>query len=96
MLAESFLHNIKLISRQHLVLVNMLRPTGAAPLFHNRDVREVDDVYHQLAGHLVWHKLRETEKVLGKAGVRFTLLDPSRLSAELIASYQNIKARQLL
>jgi len=95
-LAESFIRNIKLISRQHLVLVNMLRPQGAAPLFHDTDVHETDDVYRRLAGHLLWHKLRETEKVLGNAGVRFSLLDPAHLSAELIASYQNIKARQLI
>ncbi len=95
-LAESFIHNVKLISRQHLVLVNMLRPSGAAPLFRDNEVHEVDDVYRRLAGHLLWHKLRETEKVLGNAGVRLSLLDPARLSTELIASYQNIKARQLL
>ena len=95
-LAESFIHNVKLISRQHLVFVNMLRPAGATPLFHDAEVQEVDDVYRRFAGHLLWHKLRETEKVLGTAGVRFSLLDPARLSAELIASYQNIKARQLI
>ncbi len=95
-IAESFIHNVRLISRQHLVLVNMLRPHGAAPLFHDPDVHEVDDVYRSLAGHLLWRKLRETEKVLGNAGVRMSLLDPVRLSAQLIASYQNIKARQLL
>jgi uncharacterized protein (DUF58 family) len=95
-LAESFIRNIKLISRQHLVLVNMLRPVGATPLFHDTDVHETDDVYRRLAGHLQWQKLRETEKVLGNAGVRFSLLDPARLSAELIAAYQNIKARQLI
>jgi uncharacterized protein (DUF58 family) len=95
-LAESFIHNARLISRQHLVLVNMLRPQGALSLFHDANVHEVDDVYRSLAGHLLWHKLRETEKVLGSAGVRMSLLDPARLSAELIASYQNIKERQLL
>lgn len=95
-LAESFVQNVRLISRQHLVLVNMLRPQGAAPLFHDANVHEIDDVYRSLAGHLLWHKLRETEKVLGNAGVRMSLLDPARLSVELITSYQNIKARQLL
>ncbi len=95
-LAESFIRNVKLISRQHLVLANMLRPQGAAPLFHDAEVHEVDDVYRRFAGHLLWQKLRQTEKVLGAAGVRFSLLDPARLSAELIGSYQNIKARQLL
>jgi len=95
-LAESFIHNVKLISRQHLILVNMLRPAGASPLFRDSDVQDVDDIYRRFAGHLVWHKLRETEKVLGNAGVRFSLLDPARLSAELVASYQSIKARQLI
>jgi uncharacterized protein (DUF58 family) len=95
-LAESFIQNVRLISRQHLVLVNMLRPYGAAPLFHDANIHEVGDVYRSLAGHLLWRKLRETEKVLGTAGVRMSLLDPARISAELIASYQNIKARQLI
>lgn len=95
-LADSFIHNVKLISRQHLVLVNMLRPAGAAPIFHDGEVHEIDDLYRRLAGHLLWHKLRETEKLLSNTGVRLSLLDPARLSAELIASYQNIKARQLI
>jgi uncharacterized protein (DUF58 family) len=95
-LAESFIHNVRLISRQHLVLVNMLRPRDAAPLFHDAGVRGLDDVYRGLAGHLLWHKLRELEKVLGNSGVRLSLLDPATLSTELIATYRNVKTRQLL
>ena len=35
-LAESFVKNIDLISRRHLVLVSMLKPAGARPLFSSR------------------------------------------------------------
>ncbi|MEZ5433348.1 MAG: hypothetical protein R3F31_19740 [Verrucomicrobiales bacterium] len=31
--AEQFLQSLPLISRQHLILVNMVRPAGAFPLF---------------------------------------------------------------
>ena len=39
-LAESFVRNMDLIRRQHLVLVNMLQPPGVKPLFANPDVAE--------------------------------------------------------
>jgi uncharacterized protein (DUF58 family) len=95
-LAESFVRNIELIRRQHLVLVNMLQPPGVAPLFSNPDVGDVDDMYQQLGGHLQWQKLRELQKVLQRHGVQFSLLGNERLSAELVSQYLAVKQRQLL
>jgi uncharacterized protein (DUF58 family) len=95
-IAESFVKNIDLIRRQHLVLVNMLQPPGVAPLFSSPDVSSVDDLYDHLGGHLQWHKLRELEKVLQRRGVRFSLLKNERLSAQLAAQYLEVKRRQLL
>ena len=63
-LAESFVRNIELIRRQHMVLVNMVHPAGVKPLFSDPNVAEVDDLYRQLGGHLQWQKLRELQKVL--------------------------------
>jgi len=96
MLAESFVRNMDLIRRQHLVLVNMLQPPGVAPLFTNPKVTSPDDLYHELGGHLSWHNLRELGKTLQRRGVRFSLLKNERLSAELVSQYLAVKQRQSL
>jgi uncharacterized protein (DUF58 family) len=95
-LAESFVRNIDLIRRQHLVLVSMIQPAGVAPLFTRLNLATVDEVYQHLGGHLLWHKLRELEKVLQRRGVRFSLLKNERLSAELVSQYMGVKQRQMI
>lgn len=95
-IAESFVRNLELIRRQHLVLVNMVRPPGVAPMFSNRAVAAVDDLYRELGGHLQWQKLRELQKVLQRRAVRFSLLDNENLSTELVSQYMSVKQRQLL
>jgi uncharacterized protein (DUF58 family) len=96
MLAESFARATELISRQHLILVDMLQPVGANPLFSSENVSNIDDLYRQLGGHLQWSQLRELGNVLRRRGVRLSLLDPARLAAELIAQHAEVKRRQLL
>jgi uncharacterized protein (DUF58 family) len=94
--AESFVRNIELIRRQHVVLVNMLQPPGASSLFTNPNLGSMDELYQHLGGHLLWQKLRELGKVLQRRGVQFSLLQNERLSAELVSQYLSIKQRQLL
>jgi uncharacterized protein (DUF58 family) len=94
--AESFVRNIDLIRRQHLILVNMLQPRGVKPLFANPGVTGLDDLYGELGGHLRWQKLRELQKVLQRLGVQFSLLGNERLSAELVSQYLSVKQRKLL
>ncbi len=96
MLAESFAKASELISRQHLLLVNMLQPAGAQPLFSDAGVSTADDLYKHLGGHLQWHSLRELGKVLQRRGVRFSLLDPAKLSAQVVEQHADVKRRQLL
>jgi len=96
MLAESFAKASELISRQHLILVNMLQPAGAGPLFSDESVATIDDLYRRLGGHLQWNSLRELEKVLKRRGVRFSLLDPGKLAAQIVAQHADVKRRQLL
>jgi uncharacterized protein (DUF58 family) len=96
MLAESFEKSTELISRQHLILANMLQPSGAHPVFQNSTVKESDDLFRQLGGHFQWHSLREMEKVLKRRGVRLTLLDPEKLAAQVIAQHADVKRRQLI
>ncbi len=102
-LAESFIKHAGLLSRQHLVLVNTLRPPGVRPLFDEAGagvatarVESADDVYRRLSGHLQWQKLREVETALRPQGIRFSLLDREGLTAQLITQYLNVKQRQIL
>ncbi len=94
--AESFVRNLELIRRQHLILVNMIQPPGVRPLFGNAGVMDMDDLYQELGGHLRWQKLRELQKILKRQGVQFSLLGNERLSAELVSQYLSVKQRQLL
>lgn len=95
-LAENFIRNLDLVCRQHLIFVNMLQPPGVRPLFSDGAVGSLDEVYEQLGGHLLWHKLCELEKILQRRGVRFSLLDNERLSAQLVTQYLGVKQRQLI
>jgi len=95
-LAESFTSSIDIISRKHLVLVNMLKPGGAEPLFADPEVGCVDDIYQKLGGHLVWRRLRETEKTLHRHGIGFHQLQNENLCADLVSEYLTVKRRQML
>lgn len=95
-LADGFVRHLDLVSRQHLVMVNMMQPPGAEPLFTHPNVASVDELYQRLGGHLQWHKLRELETVLKRRGVPFAQLGNERLCADLVAQYLNVKRRQLL
>jgi hypothetical protein len=95
-LAESFVRNLDMVCRHHLVLVNMIRPWGVGPLFSDPTVASLDDLYVHLGRHVQWRKLQELAKVLQRRGVRFSLLDHENMSAELVSQYLEIKQRQLL
>ncbi|MEW6267064.1 MAG: DUF58 domain-containing protein [Thermodesulfobacteriota bacterium] len=95
-LAESFVRNINMVSRRHLVLVNMIRPPGARPLFSSPDVKGTDDLYRNLGGHYLWASLRETERVLKQKRVAFYTLENERLCADLVSQYLGVKQRQAL
>lgn len=96
-LAENFTRHVELISRQHVVLVNMVEPPGARPLFApGSEVARVDELYQRLGGHLRWHGLRELERVLGRRGVGLSQSREERLAAGLVTEYLNVKRRQLL
>ena len=96
MLAESFAKASELISRQHLILVDMLQPPGAHPLFSDANVTGINDLYRHLGGHLQWNRLRELGNVLKRRGVRLSFLDPEKLAAELISQHADVRRRQLL
>jgi uncharacterized protein (DUF58 family) len=96
LLAEGFLRHAELACRQHVALVCMLRQPGVEPLFCGPDAADAGAVCQRLGGHLAWRKLKALEKELGLRGVRLSVLDDARLSAETVAQYMNVKARQML
>ena len=96
LLAGSFVANMDLICRQHLVVVGMVQPPGVVPLFSSPDAATPDDLFRHLGGHLLWQKLRELEKVLKRRGVRFSLLENERMCGQLVSQYMDVKQRQLL
>lgn len=95
-LKENFVKNIEMVRRQHLCLVGMMTPPGVRPLFTDPNVEKTSDIYQQLSGHLMWHDLREVERVLKRMGVGFFLLDNERMCAEIVTQYTNVKQRQLI
>ena len=95
-LADSFAQYIDLISRQHVILVNMLKPVAAKPLFSSESVSSVNDIYKDLGGHLLWRRLQETQKVLQRRAVGFGMLDNENLCTELVSQYLTLKRRQVL
>ena len=96
LLAESFERNAGLICRQHLLLVNMIQPPDARPLFSNPRVARLDDLYRELGGHVQWQNLMELGKKLKQRGVQFSLLQNEKLSAGVVTQYLSVKRRQLV
>jgi uncharacterized protein (DUF58 family) len=95
-LAESFLQNVELINRQHVVVTAMIRPPGIEPLFSSPNADDTDGLYRSLAGHMIWHDLRELQRRLQHHGVRLSIVENERLPAELASQYMAVKTRQLL
>ncbi len=95
-LAESFARGIDLICRQHLIVVGMVKPELAGPLFQTSEADRLDGVYQKLGAHLLWRHLRELSQSLQRHGVRLLQLSDDQLSAQLVSEYLRVKQRQLL
>jgi len=95
-LADSFTQYIDLISRQHVILVNMFKPEAAKPLFSSESVSSVNDIYNDLGGHLPWRRLQETQKVLQRRAVGLGMLDNENFCTEMVTQYLTLKRRQVL
>lgn len=95
--AEHFYEALPLIHRQHLILVNMVRPTHAHPLFSPRVLPETTaDLYQALGGHFQWQELGETAKRLQHLGVELGIPNHEELCTETVAQYLSVKRRQLI
>ncbi len=94
---EHFFETLPLISKQHLILVNMVRPEMAYPLFTGPDLPEkTSKIYNKLAGHFQWQDLRETGRKLSHIGVELGVPDHEELCTETVTQYLRVKQRQLI
>ncbi len=97
MIAESFLRDVDIIRRQHLVLVCMPVPPMIQPLFTDADaIRETDDLYAALSGHLRWRQVRAVRDALRKKGIGCLMPPDEGMLAQMVTHYLNIKQRQIL
>jgi len=94
-LSESFARHVGLVARKHLVMVNMIRPESAAPLFAT-PVSGSGDIYRHLAGHFQWHRLRELHRHLQRQGVALHQMESETLCTQLVRQYMQVKRKQLL
>jgi uncharacterized protein (DUF58 family) len=86
LLAETFEHDVAIMSRRHLVLVHLMRSSESRPLFAGRVPQDLDDAYAALGRQLQWNRIR----------VRLSLLDPGQAKQQVAAAYLDVKRRQLL
>jgi uncharacterized protein (DUF58 family) len=95
-LADAFMNDVRVLSRRHLVIVNVPERVDVRPLFSGPLPETPDQIYTKLAGHLQWSGLRELQKTLERKGVRMAVVNPSQLPAQLARQYLDVKQRQLL
>jgi uncharacterized protein (DUF58 family) len=96
MLAESFLRDVHLLSRRHVVLVNRLSDQEMRPLFSGPLPENQDEISTRLAGHLQWATLKDLERNLGRLGVGMSLLTPGSVGLDLVRQYNDVKRRQVI
>ncbi|MCP4746699.1 MAG: DUF58 domain-containing protein [Desulfobacteraceae bacterium] len=95
-ITENFLHAMPVVAQKHILMVNMLRPPGAHPLFSSDQIRDESAIYRHLAGHMLWNTMADTRHKLKQHGAGFHLLDKQALCGQLINHYMELKQRQVL
>ena len=101
LIAENFINIMPVTARRHVVVVNMMRPKGANPLFatpvsEENTAEGEHQIYEKLSGHIIWQGLSQTRKKLRQYGAGLMLLDRHQLSSQLIGQYREIKQRQII
>lgn len=91
-LAESFVANVGLAARRHLVLAAVLVPARARPLFSGPP----RGLYPDLAGHLLHKELKKAQRELSVRGAGLLLLSDENLCPAVVQRYVSIKRRQML
>ncbi|MHB9138564.1 MAG: DUF58 domain-containing protein [Victivallaceae bacterium] len=93
--AEDFVRDVRLISRKHLCMVDMLEHEGIRPLF-DQPANDPQEIYMRLAGHLKWTEQQARAETLSRLGIGFNASACDSLSINLVNTYLDIKRKQLL
>jgi len=96
LLAESFERDVGILSRRHLVLVNVRRTQALKPLYTGEPPEDVDALYSGLAGQMLWNRMRALQIALQNRGVKLTITDAARIKMQVTAGYLDVKRRQAL
>ena len=94
--AEGLVNNAQILSRRHLLMINMINPSQARPVFSGGGAAAKDEIYNRLGGHMVWQFLRELEQSFLRLGIGFFRHEPRDLTWQTISQYLKIKQRQAL
>jgi len=95
LLAETFAHEVPMLARRHLVLVNVTQSPGVKPLFEETPP-DLDALYAGLAGQILWNRLRKLKIELQNRGIKLTVVDPARMKMQVASQYLDVKRRQIL
>jgi uncharacterized protein (DUF58 family) len=96
LLAETFSQHCRVVARRHLVVVATPQQSSAQPLFAGDLPADTDEVYRRLASHLAFRDRLELKKKIERQGLKFALLRPDSISADLAALYLAVKRSQAL
>jgi len=96
LLAENFERDIPLLARRHLVLVNVTRTAGMKPLFTGAPPETSEALYADLAGQMLWNRMRRLQIALQNRGVKLAVVEPARIKIEVASQYLDVKRRQVL
>ena len=95
-LSENFIRYAGFLARRHVVLTSIIRQPSIRPLFQETHAECVEDVYRDLAGHIIWHRQQILARSLHRNGIAVGFIDHSRLCPEIVTQYLGIRRRQLL
>jgi uncharacterized protein (DUF58 family) len=96
LLAETFEREVALVSRRHLVMVNVTETAAMRPLFAGAPPADEESLYDRLAGQMLWNRMRRLQIALENRGVKLSLVQPERIKTQVTAAYLDVKRRQLL
>ena len=96
LLAETFARQISLLSRRHLVLVNVTESADLRPLFAGDPPDTLENVYGGLTRQMLRNRMRELQLALENKGVKLSLVDSARMKFQVASQYLDVKRRQTL
>ena len=96
LLAETFEREVRLLARRHLVRVNVTQNAGVRQMFTGNGPADLDEVYEDLSGQMLWNRMRALQTALQNLGVRLTVVSPERIKEQVTAQYLEVKRRQAL